>query len=228
MKLYVGMIMADGSDAFKRAQIDLKNRLRLLDNRFGEHSPINNDMLPNMPQGSAVIVTQRVKKVLSLIQDITQAEKKEIPFLLYGKNEGQIVFINEVDAELDNLSAVEANHATLVPGMQRFIRESKKDGSDIIVHGHSHPMTSEYNKSFSLADMNAYKDFRLDNGVFRTGKIELCSCLLVDGNYNFLFFDGNDYYKFNDVFVQAENGDIIEQLPCYKKGLGLYRGNERG
>ena len=35
-------------------------------------------------------------------------------------------------------------------------------------------------------------------------------------------------YKFNDVFVQAENGDIIEQLPCYKKGLGLYRGNERG
>ena len=112
--------------------------------------------------------------------------------------------------------------------LEEFINKSKKDGSDIVVHGHSHPMTSEYNKSFSLGDMNAYKDFRLDNGVFRTGKIELCSCLLVDGNYNFLFFDGNDYYKFNDVFVQAENGDIIEQLPCYRKGPGLYRGNERG
>ena len=77
--------MADGSDALKRAQIDVKNRLRLLDNRFGENSPINNDMLPNMRQGSVVIVIQRVKEVLSLIQDITQAEKKEIPFLLYGK-----------------------------------------------------------------------------------------------------------------------------------------------
>lgn len=228
MNLYVGMIMADGSDALKRAQIDLKNKLRLLDNRLGEHSPINNDMLPNMKQGSAVIVTQRVKEILSLIQDITQAEKKEIPFLLYGKNEGQIVFIDDIDAELDNLSGVEADYANLLPALEKFINKSKKDGSDIVVHGHSHPMTSEYSKSFSLGDMNAYKDFRLDYGVFRTGKIELCSCLLVDGNYNFLFFDGNDYYKFNDVFVLAENGDIIEQLPCYRKGPGLYRGNERG
>ncbi len=220
--------MVDGSDAFKRAQIDLKNRLRLLDNRFGEHSPINNDKLPNMPQGSMVVITKEVKDILSLIQDKTQRDKKEVPFLLFGKNEGQVVFIDDIDAELDNLSGVEANHANLLPALEKFINKSKKDGSDIVVHGHSHPMTSEYNKSFSLGDMNAYKDFRLDNGVFRTGKIELCSCLLVDGNYNFLFFDGNDYYKFNDVFVQAENGDIIEQLPCYKKGLGLYRGNERG
>jgi len=220
--------MAEGSDALKRAQIDLKNKLRLLDNRFGEHSPINNDMLPNMKQGSMVVITKEVKDILSLIQDKTQRDKKEIPFLLYGKNEGQIVFIDDIDAELDNLSGVEANHANLLPALEEFINKSKKDGSDIVVHGHSHPMTSEYNKSFSLGDMNAYKDFRLDNGVFRTGKIELCSCLLVDGNYNFLFFDGNDYYKFNDVFVQAENGDIIEQLPCYRKGPGLYRGNERG
>ncbi|MBO5739571.1 MAG: hypothetical protein J6R52_00690 [Alphaproteobacteria bacterium] len=220
--------MADSSDALKRAQIDLKNRLRLLDNRFGEHSPINNDMLPNMPQGSMVVITKEVKDILSLIQDKTQRDKKEVPFLLFGKNEGQVVFIDNIDAELDNLSGVEANHANLLPALEKFINKSKKDGSDIVVHGHSHPMTSEYNKSFSLGDMNAYKDFRLDNGVFRTGKIELCSCLLVDGNYNFLFFDGNDYYKFNDVFVQAENGDIIEQLPCYKKSLGLYRGNERG
>lgn len=220
--------MAECSDALKRAQIDLKNRLRLLDNRFGEHSPINNDMLPNMPQGSMVVITKEVKDILSLIQDKTQRDKKEVPFLLFGKNEGQVVFIDDIDAELDNLSGVEANHANLLPALEKFINKSKKDGSDIVVHGHSHPMTSEYNKSFSLGDMNAYKDFRLDNGVFRTGKIELCSCLLVDGNYNFLFFDGNDYYKFNDVFVQAENGDIVEQLPCYKKRLGLYRGNERG
>ena len=72
MNLYVAMIMADGSDALKRAQIDLKNRLRLLDNRFGEHSPINNDMLPNMPQGSAVIVTQRVKDVSTMSMQALQ------------------------------------------------------------------------------------------------------------------------------------------------------------
>lgn len=227
MNLYVGMIMADGSDSLKRAQINLKNKLRLLDNRFGENSPINNDLLPIVPNGR-VVVTQRIKEALSTIQVITQAEKKEVPFILYGKNIGQTVFINEYDVDLDNLSGVEANHASLFQGLQDFINSSKKDGTDIVAHGHSHPVTCEYNKSFSLGDMNAYRDFRLDNEVFRSGKIELCSCLLADGNYNFLFFDGNDYYKFNDVFVQNENGDIIERLPCYKKSNLLYRGKERG
>ena len=219
--------MADGSDSLKRAQINLKNKLRLLDNRFGENSPINNDLLPIVPNGR-VVVTQRIKEALSTIQVITQAEKKEVPFILYGKNIGQTVFINEYDVDLDNLSGVEANHASLFQGLQDFINSSKKDGTDIVAHGHSHPVTCEYNKSFSLGDMNAYRDFRLDNEVFRSGKIELCSCLLADGNYNFLFFDGNDYYKFNDVFVQNENGDIIERLPCYKKSNLLYRGKERG
>ena len=219
--------MADGSDSLKRAQINLKNKLRLLDNRFGENSPINNDLLPIVPNGR-VVVTQRIKEALSTIQVITQAEKKEVPFILYGKNIGQTVFINEYDVDLDNLSGGEANHASLFQGLQDFINSSKKDGTDIVAHGHSHPVTCEYNKSFSLGDMNAYRDFRLDNEVFRSGKIELCSCLLADGNYNFLFFDGNDYYKFNDVFVQNENGDIIERLPCYKKSNLVYHGKERG
>lgn len=219
--------MVASADSLKRAQINLKNKLRLLDNRFGENSPINNDMLPTMPQGSVVVVTKKLKEILSLIQEITQGEKKEIPFLLYGKNEGQMVFFDRIDAELDNLSGVEANHASLFQGLKGFVNSSKKDGKDIVAHGHSHPVTGEYNKSFSLGDMNAYRDFRLDNEVFRSGKIELCSCLLADGNYNFLFFDGNDYYKFNDVFVQAENGDIVEKLPCYGMNSQVSHGFER-
>ena len=223
---FMGCSMVNRVDALNLAKIDLKNRLRLLDNRFGENSPINNDLLPIVPNGR-VVVTQKIKEALSAIQVITQSEKKEVPFLLYGKNIGQTVFINEYDVDLDNLSGVEASHAALVAGMQRFIRESKKDGSDIIVHGHSHPVTSEYNKCFSLADMNAYRDFRLNDEVFKSGKIELCSCLLADGNYNFLFFDGNDYYKFNEVCVQNENGYIVEHLPCYRKKRIVNRSIER-
>ena len=74
--------------------------------------------------------------------------------------------------------------------------------------------------------MNAYKNFRLDNPVFANGKIELCSCLLTGGNYNFLFFNGEDYYKFEHVYVQDENGNIIEQLPCY--GSNFVNTNDRG
>lgn len=216
--------MADNLDILKRAIIDLKNKQRLLDNRFGENSPINNNLLPNMEPGSIVFIAEDVKDILSLIQEKTQREKKEVPFLLFGKTVGQTVFIYHIDAELDILSGVEADHANLMPALEEFIRKSKKDGTDIVVHGHSHPKSiNNYHLNFSLGDMISYKNFRFNNEDFRTGKIELCSCLLTGGNYNFLFFDGDDYYKFNDVYVQAKNGDIIEKLPCYNNVNMLQR-----
>lgn len=209
--------MSEKTDGFNRALIDLKNKQRLMDNQFGDMSPIDNNKLPNMPRGSVVVLSKKVKNTLNLIQEKTKESGKEVPFLLYGKTEGQLVLFTNIDADFSNLQTTEANFTNLTKKLQNFIDESKQDGTDIVAHGHSHPARSEYYRNFSLGDMNAYKNMRLDNDVFRTGKIELCSCLLTDGNYNFLFFDGNDYYKFNDVFVQAENGDFIEKLPCYNK-----------
>ena len=164
----------NNADAFRRAQIDLKNRERLLNNRFGDMSPIDNNKLPNMPQGSVVILSDEIKEILKLIQQKTTREKKEIPFFLYGKTKGQTVFFNHIDADLDNLSGVEADFSSLISELQNFINNSKKDGTDIVAHGHSHPETSNYYRNFSLGDMNAYKTTRLNNEVFRTGKIELC------------------------------------------------------
>lgn len=209
--------MSEKTDGFNRALIDLKNKQRLMDNRFGDMSPIDNNKLPNMPRGSVVVLSKKVKNTLNLIQEKTKESGKEVPFLLYGKTEGQLVHFTNIDADFSDLRTAEANFVNLTQKLQKFIDTSKKDGTDIVAHGHSHPARSAYYRNFSLGDMNAYKNMRLDNDVFRTGKIELCSCLLTDGNYNFLFFDGNDYYKFNDVFVQAENGDFIEKLPCYNK-----------
>jgi len=209
-------------DALKRAQIDVKNKSRLLDNRFGDNSPVNNDLLPNMPKGSAVIVSEDVGKIMKEIQRLTSVHGKEIPFLLLGRDEDPLVFFDKiiVDMDVKDMKYAEANFAKLLPRLEQFVQQSKKDGTDIVAHGHSHPKSiNNYHRNFSLGDMDAYKNFRLDNNVFRTGKIELCSCLLTDGNYNFLFFDGNDYYKFNDVFVQNKNGDFVEKLPCYKQGM---------
>ena len=209
--------MSEKTDGFNSALIDLKNKQRLMDNQFGDMSPIDNNKLPNMPRGSVVVLSKKVKNTLNLIQEKTKESGKEVPFLLYGKTEGQLVYFTGIDADFSDLRTAEANFVNLTQKLQKFIDTSKKDGTDIVAHGHSHPARSAYYRNFSLADMNTYKDMRLNNEVFRTGKVELCSCLLTDGNYNFLFFDGDDYYKFNDVFVQAENGDFIEKLPCYNK-----------
>ena len=219
--------MIDKSEALRRAKIDLKNKLRLINNHYGDMSPINNDLLPGMPKGSVVVIAEDVHKIMDKIQKETTKDKREIPFLLYGKNEGQLVFFDKIDVDWRNPHSMEADFSRLAPKLNEFVNKSKKDGTDIIAHGHSHPEIGGFYHCFSLKDMDGYKNLRMDNEVFKMGKIELCSCLLTDGNTNFLFFDGNDYYKFNEVFVQAENGDFIEQLPCYKKTMVYKRGLER-
>ena len=78
--------MADKLDALISAIIDLKIEQRLLDNRFGEISPIDNNLLPNMQQGSVVVITEDVKAALISIQELTIEMGKEFPFLLYGNN----------------------------------------------------------------------------------------------------------------------------------------------
>lgn len=227
------MNVTDGFKAARLRLIELKNRSRILVD-MGANSPINNDLLPSMPQGNMVVIADDVQEILKLIQEYTQdsvndrgAGPKEVPFLLYGKKENGIIFFNHIEADLEDLQGAEASFDRLADGLNKYIDKSKKDGTDIVAHGHTHPVTSVYNKSFSLEDMDAYKTLRTENEVFNSGKIGLCSCLLADGDYNFLFFDGNDYYKYNDVFVQnSENGDM-SKLPSYRKNVNMSRNIER-
>ena len=227
------MNVTDGFKAARLKLIELKNRSRILVD-MGANSPINNDLLPSMPQGNMVVIADDVQEILQLIQKYTQDSvndrgegPKEVPFLLYGKKENGIIFFNHIEADLEDLQGAEASFDRLADGLNKYINKSKKDGTDIVAHGHTHPVTSVYNKSFSLEDMDAYKTLRIENEVFNSGKIGLCSCLLADGDYNFLFFDGNDYYKYNDVFVQnSENGDM-SKLPSYRKNVNMDRNIER-
>lgn len=227
------MNVTDGFKAARLRLIELKNRSRILVD-MGANSPINNDLLPSMPQGNMVVIADDVQEILKLIQEYTQdsvndrgAGPKEVPFLLYGKKENGIIFFNHIEADLEDLQGAEASFDRLADGLNKYIDKSKKDGTDIVAHGHTHPVTSVYNKSFSLEDMDAYKTLRTENEVFNSGKIGLCSCLLADGDYNFLFFDGNDYYKYNDVFVQnSENGEM-SKLPSYRKNVNMSRNIER-
>lgn len=227
------MSVKDRFNAARLKLIELKNRSRIIVD-MGENSPINNDLLPSMPQGNMVIIADEVQEILKLIQEYTQDSvndrvegPQEVPFLLYGKKEDGIIFFNHIEADLEDLQGAEASFHRLADGLNKYIEKSKKDGTDIVAHGHTHPVTSTYNKSFSLGDMNAYKTLRTENEVFNSGKIGLCSCLLADGDYNFLFFDGNDYYKYNDVFVQnLESGDL-SRLPSYRKKMNMARNIER-
>ena len=150
------------TNRFKAARlklIELKNRSRILVD-MGANSPINNDLLPSMPQGNMVVIADDVQEILKLIQKYTQDSvndrgegPKEVPFLLYGKKENGIIVFNHIEADLEDLQGTEASFDRLADGLNKYIDKSKKDGTDIVAHGHTHPVTSVYNKSFSLEDM---------------------------------------------------------------------------
>ena len=179
-----------------------------------ENFPVRNSMLGIVPQGK-VFLSDKVAEFLFAVDEVSKEENCEIPFFLFGKNDKQNVFIDSyVSSGISGRT--EANFSGLNSFLQDFISKSNKDGTDVVVHGHSHPKTGSYYTNFSLGDMKAYMQFRKDNQVFDNNNICLISCLVTDGNFNFLFYDGNDYYKFKEVYERMPSGEL-ERLKCYQR-----------
>ena len=189
-----------------------------------ENFPVRNSMLGIVPQGK-VFLSDEVAEFLFAVDEVSKEENYEIPFLLFGKNDKQNVFIDSyVSSGISGRT--EANFSGLNSALQDFISKSNKDGTDVVVHGHSHPKTGSYYTNFSLGDMKTYMQFRKDNQVFDNNNICLISCLVADGNFNFLFYDGNDYYKFNEVYERMPSGEI-KRLKCYQSpDVIINRGRE--
>ena len=178
-----------------------------------ENFPVRNSMLGIVPQGK-VFLSDEVAEFLFAVDEVSKEDNYEIPFLLFGKNDKQNVFIDSyVSSGISGRT--EANFSGLNSALQDFISKSNKDGTDVVVHGHSHPKIGSYYTNFSLGDMKTYMQFRKDNQVFDNNNICLISCLVTDGNFNFLFYDGNDYYKFNEVYERMSSGEL-ERLKCYQ------------
>ena len=189
-----------------------------------ENFPVRNSMLGIVPQGK-VFLSDEVAEFLFAVDEVSKEENYEIPFLLFGKNDKQNVFIDSyVSSGISGRT--EANFSGLNSALQDFISKSNKDGTDVVVHGHSHPKIGSYYTNFSLGDMKTYMQFRKDNQVFDNNNICLISCLVTDGNFNFLFYDGNDYYKFNEVYERMPSGEI-KRLKCYQSpDVIINRGRE--
>ena len=178
-----------------------------------ENFPVRNSMLGIVPQGK-VFLSDKVAEFLFAVDEVSKEENCEIPFFLFGKNDKQNVFIDSyVSSGISGRT--EANFSGINSALQDFISKSNKDGTDVVVHGHSHPKIGSYYTNFSLGDMKAYMQFRKDNQVFDNNNICLISCLVTDGNFNFLFYDGNDYYKFKEVYERMHSGEL-KRLKCYQ------------
>lgn len=202
------------SDIFSKSKLKLKIQERI-HRHFGDNSPISNSKFPHTSKISAVVLNNQVYKTLKKIADITNKQNCEVPFLLFGfidfENQ-QFVFNDIIVQYPTNSNTYEAVFSKYQNKKyaEYCINATKAEGK-IAAHGHSHPRVGAWYLKYSLADVNAYIDMAFSDVAKNVG---ICGCLLTGGNFNFVFCDGVDVYRCDNVFAEDSNGEFI-QLPCF-------------
>lgn len=185
---------------------------------YGEMTPINSDIINNMPN-SKIILSEEVYGSLLGIQDVTNIEKKEVPFFLYGKEvENNVIeFDNFItSSSRENRQSTEANYnEKMEKDLMDRLNNNRYNGF-VVCHGHSHPRGS-FSENFSLGDFTSYIQMNQDNQVFKTKQAELTACLVTSkGDINFVFYDNtsDNFYRFTDVFVKDKDNKLTP-VNCY-------------
>ena len=185
---------------------------------YGEMTPINSDIINNMPN-SKIILSEEVYGSLLGIQDVTNIEKKEVPFFLYGKEiENNVIefdgFITSSSRE--NRQSTEANYnEKMEKDLINKLNNNRYNGF-VVCHGHSHPR-GNFSENFSLGDFTSYIQMNQDNQVFKTKQAELTACLVTSkGDINFVFYDNtsDNFYRFTDIFVKDKDNKLTP-VNCY-------------
>ena len=185
---------------------------------YGEMTPINSDIINNMPN-SKIILSEEVYGSLLGIQDVTNIEKKEVPFFLYGKEiKNNVIefdgFITSSSRE--NRQSTEANYnEKMEKDLINKLNNNRYNGF-VVCHGHSHPR-GNFSENFSLGDFTSYIQMNQDNQVFKTKQAELTACLVTStGDINFVFYDNtsDNFYRFTDIFVKDKDNKLTP-VNCY-------------
>ncbi len=187
---------------------------------YGEMTPVNSDILLDMPTGYKIKLNEEVYEALDTVQSVTKEGKFEVAFLLFGQIDEATkeIFFNNASLSRKGSNSNVADFEDILPDIEKYVNQVRKDKikNGIVCHGHSHPENSQFYKNFSLGDLTSYIEMNEVNTCFKNKEIELCSCLLEDGNYDFLFYDNNvkNFYKFNDVYAKDRYG-YTKKLDCY-------------
>lgn len=184
---------------------------------YGEMTPINSDIVNNMPNAQ-IILSKQVYEMLLAIQEATNSTNQEFPFFLYGKEVGnnQIEFTEFMSASNNRQNAEASFNNTMINSLQNRINGNLNSGL-VVCHGHSHPPISNFHQNFSLGKFTSFMQMNEENPVFKNRQVELISCLVTStGDINFIFYDNvnQNFYRFTNVFVKDINNNLTP-VNCY-------------
>lgn len=175
---------------------------------FGEMTPINSAIVTDIPNGQ-VILSEDVYQFLRAVCEVTNEERKEIPFFLYGyETQPNVVEFSEVYTSSDNRFSSEATfNSDMVQNLSKRMQSSLNTNL-VVCHGHSHPPIGDVHEKFSLGDFASYMEMCDANPAFRNHQVDLMGCLVTSsGDINFVFYDNKveNFYRFTDVYVKGND-----------------------
>lgn len=184
---------------------------------YGEMTPINSDIINDMPNGQ-IVLSEEVYQFLLAIKEVTNETSQEFPFLLYGKEVGnnQIEFDEYKYSSYDRRSTEAVFNQDMINNLQNKINNNLNNGL-VVCHGHSHPAIGNFHQNFSLGDFTSYMEMNESNPVFKNRQVELTGCLVTStGDINFVFYDNanKNFYRFTDVVVKDKDNNYIP-VNCY-------------
>lgn len=184
---------------------------------YGEMTPINSDIINNMPNAQ-IVLSEEVYEMLLAIQEATNSTNQEFPFFLYGKEVGnnQIEFTEFISASNNRQNAEASFNQTMISNLQNKINGNLNNGL-VVCHGHSHPPIGNFHQNFSLGDFTSFMQMNEENSVFKNRQVELTSCLVTStGDINFVFYDNanQNFYRFTNVVVKDIDNNLTP-VNCY-------------
>lgn len=184
---------------------------------YGEMTPINSDIINNMPS-SQIVLSEEVYEMLLAVQEATVSTNQEFPFFLYGKEteNNTIEFTEFISASNNRQNAEASFNTTMINNLQNRINGNLNNGL-VVCHGHSHPPIGNFHQNFSLGDFTSYMQMNQENSIFKNKQVELTSCLVTStGDINFVFYDNasQNFYRFTNVFVRGKDNNYTP-VNCY-------------
>lgn len=194
-------------------------------NKLDEMTPINSDIINNMPNAQ-IVLSESVYEMLLAVQDITNETNQEFPFFLYGKEtkNNKIEFNEFISANNNRQNTVTNFNQTMINDLEEKINKNLNNGF-VVCHGHSHPPIGNFHQNFSLGDFTSYMQMNENNPVFKNKQVELTGCLVTStGDINFVFYDNvkRNFYRFTNVVVKDKNNNY-KPINCY----GLNQANNQ-
>lgn len=158
--------------------------------------------LDTMPDNE-VIINDDVKSILRNLIITTQVDKKEIGFIIYGKEiSHNHVVLNKIEVSDGDLSSFKVNFGEEVTRHLKEVIDENLDERTVVVHGHTHPKVTDYYMNFSLGDLASYMEFTNTIIDFKEKNMQLIGMILLpDGQIKIAYYNpfDNRFYKMDNI-----------------------------